>query len=31
MTKEDLELWGEDPEEFACEETGDRCAQNLKD
>ena len=29
MTKEDLELWGEDPEEFACEETGDRCAQNL--
>ncbi|XP_023328884.1 importin-11 [Eurytemora carolleeae] len=23
MTKEDLELWGEDPEEFACEETGD--------
>ena len=25
MTKEDLELWGEEPEEFACEETGDRC------
>ena len=25
MTNEDLELWDEDPEGFACEETGDRC------